>query len=452
MSGTGSGFADRLNAAAQAACTRLGAMDVARWEVFAKASFSREAEVTPGRPLKVLEVEETGIAVRSFHQGRAGFAAASGLEAEASRRAVEAALAFEAPSSIDPLPPARLLGLAGAVRPRPLPAAGWAVHAGQELERAVAGRGGGRLRLRRAVFQEGAFAWVLSTGDGWVARHDDTGTALLAEVEVVGERAGVWRDWLHIPDPEAFDLEAAARQITDRAVLISHRVTTDSGLRDLILHPEVAAALLAAIAPLFLAVPEGDDPLPALLDREGRLASPALSLVDDRSDPDAPVTGPCDGEGLPARRTLLLEAGVPRHRLASYRDAARCAEPVRGGALRLSYRDYPASGLANLAVDTTAGVSAGELLSAADHALYLLRPLAAVQLGPDPDSYRIVASGVWLDGREVRGWHPVVELRGSLGRLLQRIEAVGNDRRWFQSGRGFVGAPSLLVRRQRVVG
>ncbi|MCU0234345.1 MAG: metallopeptidase TldD-related protein, partial [Thermoanaerobaculales bacterium] len=60
--------------------------------------------------------------------------------------------------------------------------------------------------------------------------------------------------------------------------------------------------------------------------------------------------------------------------------------------------------------------------------------------------------GVWLDGREVRGWHPVVELRGSLGRLLQRIEAVGNDRRWFQSGRGFVGAPSLLIRRQRVVG
>ena len=68
------------------------------------------------------------------------------------------------------------------------------------------------------------------------------------------------------------------------------------------------------------------------------------------------------------------------------------------------------------------------------------------------DGYRIIASGVWLDGRTVRGWHPVVELRGSLGRLLRRIEAVGTDLRWFQTSQGFVGTPSLLVRRQPVVG
>jgi predicted Zn-dependent protease len=68
------------------------------------------------------------------------------------------------------------------------------------------------------------------------------------------------------------------------------------------------------------------------------------------------------------------------------------------------------------------------------------------------DSYRIIASGVWLDGPKVRGWHPVVELRGQLGRLLRRIEAVGTDLRWHQTGRGFVGTPSLLIRRQPVVG
>jgi predicted Zn-dependent protease len=46
----------------------------------------------------------------------------------------------------------------------------------------------------------------------------------------------------------------------------------------------------------------------------------------------------------------------------------------------------------------------------------------------------------------------VVELQGSLGRLLRRIEAVGNDRRWFQTSQGFIGAPSLLIRHQPVVG
>jgi predicted Zn-dependent protease len=92
------------------------------------------------------------------------------------------------------------------------------------------------------------------------------------------------------------------------------------------------------------------------------------------------------------------------------------------------------------------------LLGSADRALYLLRPLAPVGFEPSTDTYRIIASGVWLDGRSVRGWHPVVELRGSLGRLLRRIEAVGNDLRWFQTSQGFVGTPSLLIRRQPVVG
>jgi PmbA protein len=239
--------------------------------------------------------------------------------------------------------------------------------------------------------------------------------------------------------------------VSDRALLTRSRIATDSGLRDLILHPEVAAELLAAIAPLFLATTD-EESLGEIIDREGRLAAPALTLIDDRVDPDAPITGPCDGEGLPAKRTLLVEEGVPRYRVACHRDAVRHSEASRGGALRLSYRDYPGTGIANLQVAIDGGVAAGQLLGSADRALYLLRPLAPVGFELSTDTYRIIASGVWLDGRTVRGWHPVVELRGSVGRLLRRIEAVGTDLRWFQTSQGFVGAPSLLIRRQPVVG
>ncbi len=52
----------------------------------------------------------------------------------------------------------------------------------------------------------------------------------------------------------------------------------------------------------------------------------------------------------------------------------------------------------------------------------------------------------------MKGWHPVVELSGGLGTLLRRIDAVGTDLCWFQTPGGFVGAPSLLIRRQPVVG
>lgn len=445
-------YLDRLNAAADAARTELENQPTGRWEFFAKASFTREVGVAPGNPLDVINVEETGVAVRSARDGRSGFAAASGLEGEASRRAVEGALGTEMPIEFDPLPPPRVLGTSTVRAPRPLPPTGWAGHVGEELARVLAGATGRHARLRRAIIQEGAFAWILANGDGWVARHEDTSTALLAEVEIEGERSGVWRDWVHIPDPEVFDIEAAAAQVSDRALLTRSRIATDSGLRDLILHPEVTAELLAAIAPLFFATADEDDLLVEIIDREGRLAAPALTLVDDRTDPNAPITGPCDGEGLPARRTLLVDEGVPRYRLACHRDAMRYSEASRGGALRLSYRDYPETGIANLQVATGSGVAAAELLGSADHALYLLRPLAPIGFEPSSDTYRIIASGVWLDGHKVRGWHPVVELRGSLGRLLRRIEAVGTDLRWFQTCRGFVGAPSLLVRRQPVIG
>ncbi len=450
MDRTGADLGGRLDQAVLDCSDRLNAAAVERWEVFVKASVSRETEVADGRLHRTLRVEESGIGVRSAGAGRAGFAAASGLETAAARTAVEAALAGAAAGD-DPIPPERLLGAAPAPPGPRLPAQGWAQHVTGELAMALASISGGRLRLDRAVAQEGRYAWRLATAEGWSAHDERTVASVVVDV-VVGDSAGVWHDWIHIADPEHFDAESAAARVGDRALLTRHRVTTDQGLHDVLLHPEVGAQLLAALSPLFLAAPAHCDPLPGLLDRDGLLSSFALSLVDDRLDPTAPLVAPCDGEGLPARRTLLLEQGAPRHRLASWADARRFDEAPRGGALRLSYRDRPTTGLANLRVLTEDGLPAHELLGASDRALYLLRPLAPVVCDFASDSYRVIASGVWLDRQRVRGWHPVVELSGRLGTLLRRIDAVGADLGWFQTAHGFVGSPSLLVRRQPVVG
>ena len=443
---------ERVRSAAATSLDVLARSGVERWEVFTKASVTRELEVTPGLPPQEVQVEEMGVAVRTRRARRAGFAAASGLDVDAARRAIDGALAVEAELPFDPLPPARLLGTAESRPTRPLPPRGWAHHAADQLGRAVVAVSGGRLRLRRSLLQEGTFSWLLQTSDGFVATFDGTAASLLSEVQPSDRRGGVWREWHHIADPAEFDPAGAARRIADRALLVQGRVATGSGLANLILAPEVAARLLAALEPLLVVCRHRNDPLPGLLDGDGRLGSDALTLVDDRLDPDVPITGPCDGEGLPPARTLLVEHGVPRHRLASYRDARAFGETPRGGALRLSYRDYPSTAIANLRVVTDEGLPPPEMLRRAGTALYLLRPLAPVVIDFEAGRYRIVASGVWLEGGRVRGWHPVVELRGSLARLLGRIEAVGTDLAWFQADRGCVGAPSLLIRSQPVVG
>lgn len=443
-------FRHRLSQAAAAGCSHLDARGAKRWEVFAKTSLTREVELIDGQLRRTLQVEESGIGVRVWDGVRVGFAAASGLEDVAARTAVEAALTGAAPGP-DPMPPVRLLGTT-TVPPGPnMPPRGWAQHAIGELSLALASLSGGELRLGRAVAQEGSYGWSLATADDWSISHQRVVASILIEV-LVGDRPGTWREWIHVADPELFDAEAVAARIGNRALLTRNRIATDRGLHDLLLHPEVTAELLAAISPLFLAAPQDRDPLPHMLDSNGLLAAYALTLVDDRSDPISPVVGPCDGEGLPARRTLLLEEGAPRHRVASFADAQRFDETPRGGAIRFSYRDQPTSGLANLRVLTDDGVAAGELLTASDRALYLLRPLAPVVCDLAADTYSLIASGVWIERQRVRGWHPVVELSGGLGTLLRRIDAVGTDLCWYQTQRGFVGAPSLLVRRQPVVG
>jgi PmbA protein len=406
--------------------------------------------VVDGRLRRTIQVDESGIGVRTWDGSRAGFAAASGLEPSVARTVIDAAGSGAAPSE-DPMPYPRLLGTTAVPLGPNLPPQGWAQHVAGELGLAMAGLSRSELRLGRAIAQEGRYRWLIDTGDGWSAEHERTVASILLEV-LVGNRPGIWREWVHIADPETFDAEATAARIGNRALLTDHRVVTDEGLHDLILHPEMAAQLLAAISPLFLAADPASDPLPGLLDRNGLLSTYALTLVDDRSDPAAPVVSPCDGEGLPARRTLVLEEGAPRHRVASFADARRYDEIPRGGAVRLSYRDRPSSGLANLRVLTDEGMPAAELLSASRKALYLLRPLAPVVCDFRTDTYRLIASGVWLDRQRVHGWHPVVELSGGLGTLLRRIDAVGTDLCWYQTPHGFVGAPSLLVRRQPVVG
>jgi len=441
---------EALNRAAVVCADHLARNRNGRWEVFAKSSLTRQVEVTGGRLRRTAEVAESGVGIRLFVDGRAGFAATSGLDGPALRFAAEAARSGASPGS-DPMPPARLLG-AGPVPPGPdLPPQGWAQHVAGELAVALGALSGGRLQLARAVVQEGCYAWLLTTGDGWSADHSRTVASMLVEVQV-GERPGVWREWVHIADPAIFDIESVAGRIGNRAMLTRHRIVTDCGLHDLLLHPEVAAQLIAAISPLFLATTHDRDPLPRLLDRNGLLAAYALTVVDERAEAGSPVVSPCDGEGLPARRTLLLEEGAPRHRVASFADARRFDELPRGGAVRLSYRDRPATGLANLRVVTEDGLPAGELLASSDRSLYLLRPLAPVICDLASDRYSLVASGVWIERQRVLGWHPVVELRGGLGALLRRIDAVGTDSCWFETPRGFVGTPSLLIRRQPVVG
>lgn len=441
---------ERLHRTATSTRDMVVHTDATRWEMYAKASSLREMILEPDPPQSVSVIHETGVAVRMTGRGKAGFGAASGLETHAARVAVEAAQSSMTPLPFDPLPPSRLLGCSDVAAPRCLPRSGWAAETAEQLTAAVAAASGAQLLIRRLVFQEGTYAWLLATGDGFVASRQDATLSIQVALGPKSGDPGVQHEWIWVQRPEDIDVEAVASQMCNRAILSRGRPTVREGLYDLLLHPEVSAHLLAGLAPLFLPAPEDQDPLLDLLDRNGRLASDVLTLTDDLSAPDCPPVAPCDGEGLPTGRQVLLDHGVPRHRLAGHFEAQLHGEPTRGGARRLSYRDYPTTGIGALRVNPDLGVPPGQLLRESGRALYLLRLVAPIETDWSTDSIRLRALGVWLDGGALEGVQPVVEISGSLSLMLRRTEAVGTDLAWFQTGSGFVEAPTLLISKQRV--
>ena len=145
---------ERLQQAAVATRDLVVRTDANRWEVFAKASTTRELVFEPTPPVQISVVHETGVGVRTVCRGDAGFGAASGLDADAARVAVGAAQASRAPLPFDPLPPARLLGTAEGAPSRALPPSKWAAHAADALTRAILEISDRRLVVRRIVFHE----------------------------------------------------------------------------------------------------------------------------------------------------------------------------------------------------------------------------------------------------------------------------------------------------------
>lgn len=443
-----SSFLQRLHRAAGAARDLLAQRAKSRWELFAKASEVHTLTRSATFPELETKIEETGVAVRITSGGKSGFAAASGLEAAASRQAIEGALASAVPQPADPIPPTRFLGsVRPPERPGP-PPAGWASFIVERLDGHIRAESRGLLTPLEILVHEGRYAWILTNGDGFVATHQ--GTACSLTVELARDGWGAARQWIWIRDPAALDPEELAVRITNRGLLGGSPGSLRSGLWDVLLASGPAAGLLAALEPLFVAGSGDGTSVARLLDREGRLASPCLTLIDDRSGQYGPLTAPCDGEGLPARQITILEEGVPRHQLASYADAITAGGVPNGGARRVSYRDPPASGIANLMVISEGGEPPARLLERAPAALYLTRLLAPVTIDAGRNLIRLLASGLQLAGGRPASWHPILELRSGLGPMLRSIDAIGTDLDWNETAAGYVGSPSILIRRQPV--
>jgi PmbA protein len=216
---------------------------------------------------------------------------------------------------------------------------------------------------------------------------------------------------------------------------------------------EVVAALLSSLVPALSAeaVQKGRS---VFAGRLGETASSSLlTLVDDGLASEGMASSPFDGEGVPQRSTVLLEAGVLKSYLHSSYTARKAGGETRstGNAGRGSYRTLPGVRATNLVIPAGDG-GLDAVLARAGEGLYV-EGVSGLHSGVNAISGEI---SVGVTGRLITGGElgrPVREVTVAAGfdHLLGSVSEVAGDARWIPLyGSAFV--PSLTVRNIAVSG
>ena len=182
-----------------------------------------------------------------------------------------------------------------------------------------------------------------------------------------------------------------------------------------------------------------------LLNRLGkRIASSAVSIVDDGTIPGALGSRQFDGEGLAIRRTVLVNEGL----LESY-----LLDTYSGRKLGLPSTHHAARDGSGVSVATTnlslapGTASPEELIASVKSGLYVTE-LIGFGVNMVTGDYSRGAVGLWIEEGQLA--YPVEEVTvaGNLLEMFQAIEGVGND----LALRNRTSAPTVLVARMVVAG
>ena len=421
--------------AALASAAEVFARRRVRFEVFARAGESCLFVRDAGGGWQQRRAREVGVACRASDAHAAGFAAAAGGEARAGHQAALAALANRVPAP-DPLPPRELLGVTPV--PDPEPVASWDEQ--ETFGRSLAARLA-RVRPLLALVQArilvGGARSALATGEGFLAHARTSGAAvelLLAPPE------GPWR-LFHFAARTLADLEPRllVERASEAALLVMRGAMLERQLADVLLAPAVAAPLLAAL---------GHQLARASGSLAGARAAPAWHFVDDRAGAEGLMPQPCDGEGFPARRIVLIGERRVQECPATWQEARR-GEGTAGGSVRPSYLHPPAAGPANLVLLPGRPSPQRELLERLGDGFYLVLPSGPPRVDHASGRFAMYAAAVAIKNGQPARAHPFVELRGSFRRLLGGLVALGGDSESFSLGCA-VTTPSLLLRRLEI--
>ncbi|MFZ1086871.1 MAG: TldD/PmbA family protein [Terracidiphilus sp.] len=257
-----------------------------------------------------------------------------------------------------------------------------------------------------------------------------------------------WSGARRVTDLESPELvgQEAARRVLRR--LGARRVATQRV--PIVFAPEVAGTLLGS---LFEAV-SGDAIWRGASFLAGRLgeqiAAPALTLIDDNlmllpNGMGGFGSSPFDGEGLPARRTVVVEKGVLQSYLLNTYSARKLGMKSTHNASR-GLAGAPGIGVGNLYLEP--GPLATEQIIAEMPVGLYVTSLMGFGVNVVTGDYSRGATGLWIENGALTHAVEEVTIAGNLAEMLKNVTAIGSDLVF----RGAIASPTLRIDGMTIAG
>jgi PmbA protein len=433
--------------AAEAAAT-AGASDAEAW---AEGSRSREVRVHAGEVESLTEASGRGVGIRAWIGARTGYAYGADLSEAGLTELAEAAVgaarvADDDESAGAPEPSGETTEIPG-LYDEGVAASETAevIELAKRIERVALDRDSRVTGVEEVVYVDEDSNAAIATSRGVSgafgasAAYSFLQAMATQDSEVqTGLGFGVARS------PRDLDSGEIGAEAGDEASSMLGATKPESRTCPVVLSDRVAASFAGFIGGALSAdeVQRGRSPFADRLGDE--VASSALRIADDGTDPGGLASAPFDGEGTPRGRTPLLADGKLLAYLHDSYTARRGGATSTGNASRASYRSPPSVSPSNLMIEP-GELSFEDLLERAGEGVYVTE-VAGLHSGVNPVTgrYSVGATGKAIRAGELAEPLREFTIAGELLDTLAAVQAVGSDVRWVPFGGSVHSAPILV--------
>lgn len=405
-------------------------------EAYAARGSETDIRVYQGEVEHFVSAQSEGIGIRVIRDGRTGFAYAGALDATAVAEVLAEArdnvefgssdewAALAAPDGVEVVPqPLWNEALAAYPTERKIELA-------KELER-LALAADARVRVDDSNYADAASESAVATTTGIRRSSRENGCYVsVGTLADDGDETQTGFGFSVGRSPDEFDLPKAAREAADRATGLLGATKPASRRLTVVFDPYVTAQFLGVISSTLNgeAVIKGRS---LFKDRVGEtVASPAFTLIDDPTNPMAYTATELDGEGLAARRNVLIDRGVLQGFVHSSYSARRAGTTSTGNAVRGGFKSTPGVGCLALQLQPGTRSQADLIADIADGVL--VQQVFGLHSGVNPVSGDFSSGAAGLLITDGKLGAPVREftIASTLQKMLLDVVEVGNDVDW----------------------